>query len=94
MDFLSRFLPLLLFLWFYSLAYGSKGQGTRMMDAGCCWFFFSCFCSFVPLLSSPYAAQFSFLSPFVSFYSPCSLSLPLCLVFLLSVLPPFCPSLL
>ncbi|KAJ6886155.1 hypothetical protein NC651_026747 [Populus alba x Populus x berolinensis] len=44
---------------------------------------FSCFCSFVPLLPSPYAAQLSFMSPSVSFYSPCSLFLPLCLVFLL-----------
>jgi len=60
-----------------------KGQQRwRLVAVG----FFLASCSAVPLLSSPCAAQFSFLSPSVSFYSPCSLSLPLCLVFLLSVL--------
>jgi len=52
-------------------------------DGGWLLLGFSCFCSFVPLLPSPYAAQFSFMSPSVSFYSPCPLLLPLCLVFLL-----------
>jgi len=46
-------------------------------DGGWLLLGFSCFCSFVPLLSSPYAAQFSFMSPSVSFYSPCSLFLSL-----------------
>ena len=86
LDFLSGFLPLLLFLWFYSLASSSKGQGTGN-DGG--WlvlvFFLLLFVCSSVIVSLPYASQFSFMSPSFSFYSPCSLSVPLCLVFLLSI---------
>jgi len=57
-------------------------------DGGWLLLCFSCFCSSVPLLPFLYAAQFSFMSTSVSFYSPCSLFLPLYLVFLL-VFPPY-----
>ena len=52
LDFLSVFLHLLLFLFFYFLVSGSTGQGTAAMDVNCCWV----------SLASPYAAQFSSVS--------------------------------
>ena len=53
---LSGFLPLLLFLLFYSLASGSEGQGTTTMEAGCCWVFLASvrlfLCYRLPMLPS------------------------------------------
>jgi len=91
LDFLSEFLPLLLFLLFYSLASGSEGQGVQqrwrlvavrffLLLFVCTWFFF--FFVFSP----------SFLHSASPFFFPplCFSSLsssPLCLVFL-PVFPP------
>jgi len=90
LDFLSVFLHLLLFLFFF-LVSGSTGQGTAAMDVNCCW---------VSLASVPLFLSYrlpmrpsSPPSPSVSFYSTCShlFSLSfLSLFFSFFFLPPLC----
>jgi len=93
LDFLSVFLPLLWFLFFFLFPCLWFCRSRDSSDG--CWLLlgFSCFCSFVPLLRSPYAAQFSFVSPSVSFlfslYSLFFSSVPLFFLFFFL----FCPHL-
>jgi len=84
----------LLFLWFYSFASASEGQGTATMEAGCCCVFlasvrlFLCY-RFSMLPSSPSCLPlFLFILP-VLFFSLSISSFSLCFPpILLSSLPP------
>jgi len=78
LDFLSVFLPLLRFLFFfYFLASGSAGQGTAAMDAGCCWVSLASvplfLCYRLPMLPSSPSCL-----PLFLFYSLASVPLFLC----------------
>jgi len=58
LDFLFMFLHLFLVFFYFLVVSGSTSQGTVAMDVNCCWVSLAS----VPLLSSPYAAQFSSVS--------------------------------